>query len=164
MRQVIEYYGGAIIAGLVALAVMSVFARLSYQDAYGVPQILGDMVLEQLQDTKEETAERAAFTDYMGTAVPEIVIADSYACVAAKWTMVEDCLQANDEAGNALQVRVLSGTSAGNSSGRMYLASSGTRIYCTTPGIYWVYASVEMPNGRSREIKVKLIANKEANT
>lgn len=161
MKQVLEHYGGAIIAAIVAMALMGILTGMPYHNAKGMPQILGEMVDMALSQADYAKNTSNAFDSYMDVRMPEIFANNSYACVAGEWVLVSDCFTAVDEYGNSIPITVVSGWSAGVTDGTIQVSSDGTEIYVSKSGVYWVKATVCTSNGRCKNVIAKLLVNEE---
>lgn len=161
MKQIMEHYAGAIIAGIVTIALLGIIFGFSYGKGQGMPKVLGEITDVALSKAQDMNGTTDAFEKHMAIIMPEISVADSYACVAKEWIMVSDCLVATDDNGQHIPVFVDSGWSAGGTDGTITVSGDGTEIYASKPGIYWLAAYVCTENGNSRNVIVKLIVNEE---
>lgn len=161
MKRVMEQYGGAMIAAIIAIVIMGLFCHVSYRGTEGMPQILGEMVQVILSEEDGKGSEENAFDTYMNVKLPDITIVNHYAGVAKEWVPVSEYVTAVDEDGNAVPITILYGWSAGVTDGAIEVSGDGTKIYATESGVYWVQASVCAGNGRCRNVIVKLMVNEE---
>lgn len=161
MKQVMEYYGGAIIAVIVAAAVIMVFWKIPYSGMEGVPEILGELVNGSLEEERETEPSSGAFTEYMSSSVPEIKVNSYSTCLTGCWNFIRVYLSARDENGKYYPVTLQKGWNVSDASVQMEVSSDGKRFFCKQPGEYWVSARVALPSGRTRTETLKIVANGE---
>lgn len=149
MKQIMEHYGGAMVTGIVAFLILGMFATLSLGNKNGMSQISGGN-------------QTSAFASYMSTAVPKVTVVDAYACVAGQWITAKECFAAVGEEAESITVTVLGGLCIGDTDGEVCVSSDGSKIYCSKPGVYRVSVTASHANGRTRDMVVKLLVNKEA--
>lgn len=160
MKQVMEYYGGAIIAVIVAAAVLALFWKLPYEGATGVPEILGKVAGGTLT-VSNETTQTSAFTEYMSSTVPEITVNLYTTCLTDTWNYIKTYFSAVAATGRRYPVQIESGWSVEDSSIKMTVSEDGNSFFCTYPGEYWVSVCTALPSGRTRTEIRKLVVNKE---
>ncbi len=161
MKQIMEHYGRAVIAGIITIVLLGIVFGISYGKNHGIPKMLGAMANTVLTSSNQMNGTSDAFEKHMESNLVEITVNNSYACVAQEWIAVSDCLTAVDESGQQFAVQAVAGWSAGVTDGTITVSSDGTELYASKAGVYWIKAIVDMDNGQSKNVVVKLLVNEE---
>lgn len=157
MKQIMEYFGGAVIAVLIAPVVLGVFAKLpavletSVQD-----KIIGQGVLQE-----DLLGSNQAFAQYQQDAKWVIQTKTGYLICAGVRYRVENVLQVLDPIGAECRVRFCGGFQEGTAEPNMEVMDAGLAFWCASPGVYQVHLECESQEYGIYETTIRLVVNGE---
>ena len=151
MKQVMEYFGGALIAMIVAGPMLGFFASL--------PMHLKAQV--QVPAMQLEIGENAAFVESQSTPRWSVMLEEAYRIQAGVRYKVEDLVKVQDPLGANCRVRFCGGYKEGAVDTAFGLENAGTTFVCDSPGIYQVQLECESQEYGIYETVICLLVNGE---
>ena len=154
MKQILEYFGGTIIAVFVAGCVMGLF--------YDLPISLGKIADESLNFPKATIGENQAFMEYQTSPRWKVSMKESYNIQTGITYEVEDFFVVTDPAGEEQRIWFSEGWYAGNPDVRMTIDNGGKAFCCSHPGVYLVTLESYSPETGYFETQLRILVNGEA--
>ncbi len=165
MKLLMEHYGAAVIAILVALTLAGMWQKLSFLGAEGVPEIVGEIITGALQKKEAVSGNGEAFITYKGEVMPELVVSNSYAFQVNDERLIQDGLMAvyppDAEEQGSVSLRVLEAWSADELKTPAILTNRGYFIKFPRRGVYWVRVKISTESGKTAEKMLQIFVNEE---
>lgn len=153
MKQIIEYFGGTIIAVLVAGCVMSLFSTL--------PMNLGNHAEMSLVMVQPKVGENYAFREYQTMPKWEISVKENYFLQTGIEYEVVDFLTVTDPEGVEREVWFLIGWHEETPEVKMQVTDEGKIFSCSHPGVYLVTLGGHSASAGYYETQIRLLVNGE---
>ena len=161
MKQIIEYYGGAIIAVLLAGAILLVVGQVSYGEKRGIPAIVGRFLKDGIE-TSPQYSRDSSLEEYIGEASAQIDILDEYAWVAGRWNNIANYLEVKGEEGEYVSIRIEKGWKQDAQGELVTLSSDGFSAYFEEAGVYWMKLCITNAGERERQFLAQIFVNEVA--
>lgn len=156
MKQLLEQYASAVIAGMLALMLIPMIGRNVYGDGQGISQVLGAVL--QYSIGEKNIIENNVLETYISESILDIEVQNVYLTIHQE-TLLSDCFLIKDKDGKVRNVYL---KQAWNEAGEEVEAGVSTdrqSICISDSGVYWMQIFALDGNEKEHRWIVKLLVN-----
>lgn len=159
MKQVLENYGGIVVAIAVLGGILLFFGGLVYGSG-SAGSAIGILANESIDRSEFYQSEGVAFLQYKERKLPEICFMEDYEIKTGIYIPVEACFQAKSHEGEELPVEVTNIISIQEESLGTVLHDGKQCFYFEVPGVYQVFVKATDKENKTAYAMVKVPVNK----
>ncbi len=160
MKQIMENYGGTIIAIMVMGAILFLLGTYTYGNATLSQNAIGFLANESIESMAKKQNEGVAFLQYKKRKSPEISFIENYEIRTEEYVPVEACFKAENFEGERIPVEVISIIDIQERNLSVYEYNGKTCFYFELPGVYQVYVKATDEENQTSYAMVKVPVNK----
>ena len=156
MKQLLEQYASAVIAGALALLLFLVIGRNIYGENQGISQVLGYI----LQDSVGEKSiiENDVLEEYLNNGILDIEVQNVY-LEENKKILLSDCFCVKDRSGNVQDIYLKQAWNEAWEEVEVGVSADQKSICVPHAGVYWMQILALDGNGKEHSWIAKLLVN-----
>lgn len=160
MRQVMETYGGTVIAIIVMGAILIFMGTYTYGNASISENAVGFLANESIGRITDHQSEGAAFLQYKERKIPKITFVEDYEIRTGEYIPIEYCFVAKSHEGESVPVEVIKIIDVQEKELSVYEHNVKSCFYFELPGVYQVYVKATDKENKTAYAMVKVPVNR----
>ena len=162
MKQVLETYGGTVMAIIVLSGILLIFGIFFRGNTMTGGNAAGALANISLEKSEYRESKGTAFLHYENRRLPKIVFMNDVEIKTGVYIPVDMCFQAISHEGELLPVKVRDIKNLQEESLSVYMMEGKENFYFEVPGVYHVFVEATDKENRSCYSMVKIPVNKGA--
>ncbi len=151
MKQIVEFFGGSIVAVVVAGFVLGFMAHM--------PQQMGLATSESWETTGQDIRRNEAFGEFCENVRWQLSVKEKYYIQSGVGYDVSDFMTATDPEGHEAQLYMISAMHQENPSTYVSIENDGRRFRFTKPGVYRILMGMRSAGGAYYDREIRLLVN-----
>lgn len=151
MKEMIKEYGGALIAAMVALFLLTVFSGICINGKKGIAVNMGTILADHAVKQLTEMEGTGAFSQYQNMEGPSFGVKRESPVYAGKETDISEHLLVQDKEGNSIRYCVKSIRDMEGTEVFITRTEKSVSVSFEHPGIYQIYLKTEDESVKNQE-------------